>query len=77
MEVGIEFLFKLLVGGVLGQMWWSKRQDRQKLDSTHDRTIRLEERHSSLVSDVHEIKGDTKEIKKILTALRVAQAQNK
>ena len=58
-------------------MMWSKRKDVTKLDDTHDRVIRLEERHSRLGDDVQDIKTDTKDIKKIVTDLQIAQAAKK
>lgn len=68
-------LFNLAIAGILGQLIYSKRQDKKKLDETHDKVIRLEERNNTMVSDIHEIKGDTREIKKVVTALQVSQAQ--
>ena len=68
-------VFNLIVAGVIGQMLWSKRQDKKKLDDTHDDVIRLKERYATVSSDVHEIKVDTREIKRLVTDLQVTQGK--
>lgn len=67
------FLYNLIVGGIMSFMFWDKRQDKQRLKE-HDGALsdlkvtvaRQDERHKALVTDVSEIKDDTKEIKRLL-----------
>ena len=68
-------IYNLIITGVMGQMLWSKRQDKKKLDDTHDDVIRLKERYAQVSSDVHDIKIDTREIKKMVTSLQVIQGK--
>ncbi len=68
-------IFNVILVGVIGQMLWSKRQDKIKLDKTSDEVIRLKERYATVSSDVHEIKVDTREIKRLVTELQVTQAK--
>ena len=71
-EMVLVILFNIMITAVIGQMIYSKRQDKKKLDETHDDVIRLEERYATVVSDVHEIKVDTREIKRLVTELQIA-----
>jgi len=74
-EAIMVLVFNLIISGVIGQMLWSKKQDKKKLDDTHDDVIRLKERYATVSSDVHEIKVDTREIKRLVTDLQVIQGK--
>ena len=66
-------LYNIVIGGIMGFMFWDKKQDKRKLKEHEDKlsdlkvtVARQDERHKALVADVSEIKDDTKEIKRML-----------
>ena len=73
MNLELVALYNIIIVAAMGLYTWDKKQDKLKLKDHYSKfsklkidVVRQDERHKALAKDVKEIKGDTKDIKKIL-----------
>lgn len=79
MTVDVSLILNFVIGGLVGQILWSMRQDKLKLNKLSDKVTKLEAvavKEDKVRKIVHEetqdMKADIKEIKTIVTDIRVA-----